>query len=171
MATQEERRSSTRKAIVDAAIEAFERHGSPDVPLEQIAQAAGVTKSTIHYHFSNRAGLLGTVAIRLFREIEERINDVHAGGSLAAPDYVRALLAEQSAPVGRVLFTTGDELLRMGKSADVDPYRYLRHRLEQLGVGGSAAVKAAAIVEFGRQLAFGLMAPTDIGSLLHELDL
>ena len=168
MATQEERRRATRRAIIDAAFAAFVRQGSPDVPLADIARAAGVTKGTILYHYESRAGLLAAVAVRLFRDIEQQAG---ASAPLEASSYVSALLTAQSEPVGRVLFTIGDELLRIGSLEAIDPYRHLRHRLETLGIDGSSAVTAGAVLQFGRQLAFGLADPDEIPDLLSELGL
>lgn len=171
MATQAERRATTRAAIVNAAFVAFEHNGSPDVPLEEIAQAAGVTKGTIHYHYTNRAGLLAALTVRLFTEIEDRATTSAAPDGVTATSYVRAILVEQAAPVGRVLFTVGDELLRIGSLESVDPYRYLCTKLEELGVAGQPIVLAGAVLQFGRQLAFGLADPDEIDAMVAALDL
>jgi AcrR family transcriptional regulator len=64
--TQTERRNSTRCAIVKAAFDAFKKAGSADVALELIAENAGMTKGSIHYHFKNRVGLVMAVAIWVF---------------------------------------------------------------------------------------------------------
>ncbi|MEM1248708.1 MAG: TetR/AcrR family transcriptional regulator [Acidobacteriota bacterium] len=168
MPTQAERRESTRTAIVEAAFSAFVEHGAPDVALEDIARAAGVTKSTIHYHFHSRAGLLATVAVRLFQDIEER---AMAGDEVTPQSYVRELLLAQAQPVGRVLFTLGDELMRLGRLEGVDPFRHLEARLRELGLSGSTAVASGAVLQFGRQLAFGLAQPHEIPRMLDELAL
>jgi AcrR family transcriptional regulator len=171
VATQAERRATTRAAIIDAAFVAVERHGSPDVPLEENAQAAGVTKGTIHYHYTNRAGLLAALTLRLFGEIEDRATISNAQHGVDAESYIRAILVEQAAPVGRVLFTVGDELLRIGSLESVDPYRYLCSKLEELGVAGQPIVLAGAVLQFGRQLAFGLADPSEIETMIAALDL
>ncbi|MEM9615432.1 MAG: TetR/AcrR family transcriptional regulator [Actinomycetota bacterium] len=168
MATQAERRTATRAAITEAAFAAFVRQGSPDVPLEDIARDAGVTKSTIHYHYESRAGLLAAVATRLFLDLEQRATE---GVERHATVYVTKLLEAQAEPVGRVLFTIGDELLRIGSLDGVDPYRHLRMRLDQLGAAGSSAVTAGAILQFGRQLAFGRAELDEIPAMVAELAL
>ena len=168
MATQEERRTATQNAIVEAAFSAFVHQGSPDVALEDIARDAGVTKGTILYHYQSRAGLLSAVAVRLFRDIED---SAAKGGSSDAVSYVRKVLTAQAGPVGRVLFTIGDELLRIGELEAIDPYRHLKQRLEDLGVPSSPAVTAGAVLQFGRQLAFGLADRKEIPAMLRDLDL
>ena len=158
MATQAERRATTRTAVVEAAYAAFELRGSLDVPLEQIARDAGVTKGSIHYHFDNRRGLLAEVAVWLFARFERKVSATATadGREIGANEYVRALLSEQAKPVGRVLFSIGDELLRTASLGEIDPYPYLRRRLRGLGACGPTLVTAGAILHFGRQLAFGL---------------
>ncbi len=171
MATQAERRTTTRGAIVRAAFEAFSEQETLEVPLEAIAERAGVTKGSIHYHFRNRAGLLAAVAIWAFLEIEKRVAEAPASSHKATPaaTYVHALLTEQAAPVGRVLFSIGDELERSGGLDEIDPYQYLRTKLGELGVAGSVDVVAAAVLHLGRRLAYGLSEATEIDDMLTAL--
>lgn len=173
MATQAERRTSTRTAIIEAAYTEFVSRGAPDVALETIGERAGVTKGSIHYHFTNRAGLLAAVAEWVFEDIEDRVAaSASASGTndATAVGYVRALLHEQATPVGRVLFTIGDELLRTGDmGGDTDPYRYLCARLRRLGITGEVTVVAAAVMQFGRHLAFGQAEAADIEPMLDAL--
>lgn len=170
MATQEERRTKTRQAIIDAAFIAYEQQGSPEVSLESIAEHAGVTKGTIHYHFRNRIGLMRAVALSVFSDIEQRVNTASkATDDDNAKVYVTALLSAQATPTGRVLFTLGDELARTNNLDDIDPYQYLRHKVSQLGFEGSAEVIAAAITQFGRQLAYGLIPAAEIERIVLQL--
>ncbi|MEM8905814.1 MAG: TetR/AcrR family transcriptional regulator [Actinomycetota bacterium] len=168
MPTQAERRSTTRRAIASAAFDAFVRSGSTVVALDEIARDAGVTKGTILYHYESRAGLLSAVAIRLFSDIEERAT---RGTDVDATTYVTRLLEAQTEPVARVLFLIGDELLRLERLDGVDPFLFLRQRLDELGTAGSSAVQAGAILQFGRQLAFGRARPDEITGMVAALGL
>lgn len=47
-----------RKLIVDAAAQLFYAHGIDAVGVEQVAQAAGVTKRTLYYHFASKEALV-----------------------------------------------------------------------------------------------------------------
>ncbi len=170
VATQTERSKTTRRAIIEAAYTAFEESGAPDVALEAIAERAGVTKGSIHYHFDNRVGLLAAVAIWVFQKIEARVAEVPRDPNESrAYSYIRALLKEQSDPVGRVLFTIGDELARTDGLEEVDPYKYLCAKLADLGVEGSVTVVAAAVMQLGRQLAFGQASAQEIDAMLEAL--
>ncbi|MEO1059842.1 MAG: TetR/AcrR family transcriptional regulator [Actinomycetota bacterium] len=167
MATQAERRATTRAAIIEAASAEFAAAGSPDVALDVIAERAGVTKGSIQYHFANRAGLLGEVATWIFAELERRVAAL--GDDVTPREYLRVILAEQAGPTGRVLFTIGDELARSGTLQPFDPYPYLCERLDELGLGGPVSVTAAATVQFGRHLAFGLVDADGIEGMLDDL--
>lgn len=46
----------------------IERHGAPDVSMEEIADAAGVTRRTLYDHFGSRAGLLVALAEQADRD-------------------------------------------------------------------------------------------------------
>lgn len=51
----------TRSQIIDAAITRFSEHGVSATSLADIAQAAGVTRGAIYWHFKNKADLLNEI--------------------------------------------------------------------------------------------------------------
>jgi AcrR family transcriptional regulator len=73
MAKQEERRESTRAAIVDAALEAFGRNGYGHVSVDQIAIQAGVAKGAVYHHFASKdllfEAVLETVSAAILAEV------------------------------------------------------------------------------------------------------
>ncbi len=167
MPTQAERRTQTQRAIVEAAYRAYELEGSLDVALESIAADAGVTKGAIHYHFGNRLGLLAAVAVWVFTELEAQLEQAQATRDVAV--YIRALLEAQASARGRILYTIGDTLAQAGALQPIDPFDYLRERLRRLGVGPHALVTAAAVYQFGRQLAYGLSETHQIDAMVEAL--
>ncbi|MEM1229132.1 MAG: TetR/AcrR family transcriptional regulator [Pseudomonadota bacterium] len=167
MPTQAERRSHTQRAIVEAAYRAYELEGGLDVALETIAADAGVTKGAIHYHFGNRLGLLAAVAVWVFSELETRLEQAQATRDVAV--YLTALLQAQASAQGRILYTIGDTLAQAGELQPIDPFDYLRERLQGLGVAPHAQVTAAAVYQFGRQLAYGLSEPCEIDAMVGAL--
>ncbi|PRW61709.1 TetR/AcrR family transcriptional regulator, partial [Actinopolyspora mortivallis] len=54
---QQRRAQLTRRAIVVAAAEEFDRHGYDAVPLSAILQRSGVTKGAFYFHFSSKESL------------------------------------------------------------------------------------------------------------------
>jgi len=166
MATQLERRAATRGAILQASIDAFEG-GDLSASLESIAASAGVTKGSIHYHFGSRTGLLEAVATHTFTEIEKRI--AARADVVDVATWVREVLEDQVSPRGRMLFTIADELARCGSLIGVDPFPYVSLRLTEFEIAAPPPVVAAAIIQYGRQLAFGSTPPEAIGGIMADL--
>jgi TetR/AcrR family transcriptional regulator len=48
----------TKQLLLDRALELFAAHGYESVGVQQIVEAAGVTKPTLYHHFGSKAGLL-----------------------------------------------------------------------------------------------------------------
>lgn len=60
----------TRESILDAAERVFFEHGVARTTLEQIAQAAAVTRGAIYWHFKNKAELFNAVVERVRMPME-----------------------------------------------------------------------------------------------------
>src|SRR5690349_4498346 len=58
MATQGERRSRTREALLQAAAQLFAEQGVDHASIDAIARAAGRTSGAIYDHFGSKEGLL-----------------------------------------------------------------------------------------------------------------
>ena len=56
--TQQERRTETRRALLDAAATLFADRGFHAVSLDEIAAAAGYTRGALHYNFAGKPALL-----------------------------------------------------------------------------------------------------------------
>ncbi len=67
-ARRSDTRSSTRQAIVDAALRLFAESDYVGVRVEDIAKAAGVSRATFYKHFAERDEILGELFVRLLGE-------------------------------------------------------------------------------------------------------
>ena len=65
---------ATRDRILDAAEVVFEQRGVSRCSLHEIAQAAGVTRGAIYWHFENKADLVNAMFERVTLPLEEAIN-------------------------------------------------------------------------------------------------
>lgn len=65
---------ATRDRILDAAEVVFEQRGVSRCSLQEIAQAAGVTRGAIYWHFENKADLVNAMFERVTLPLEEAIN-------------------------------------------------------------------------------------------------
>jgi AcrR family transcriptional regulator len=76
-----ERAEQTRESILDAATQVFFKRGVARASLEEVAQAAGVTRGAVYWHFRDK--------LDLFAAIEER---------LRAPQEAQLLELTRSSP-------------------------------------------------------------------------
>jgi AcrR family transcriptional regulator len=88
-----------REQILEAARDLFVRHG-PDVPMEEIARAAGVGVGTLYRRFPDRDELIKAVSLDNFK----RLADVARQVERVEPDPAKALIT--------LLYTSLD--LRLG---------------------------------------------------------
>jgi AcrR family transcriptional regulator len=113
-------RRSTRATILDAANRLITERG-PAVPLEEIADEAGVSRQTLYVHFGSRSGLLLGLVQHADTSgvLQQLIQRVLAAPSAAhALDAVADLHAEYSPiayPIARVIMVGrhDDEALRV----------------------------------------------------------
>jgi len=59
-----------RHQIVEAAAKLFEARDPTEVPFEEIADAAGVSRALVYNYFGDRNGLLAAVELHLFDEMD-----------------------------------------------------------------------------------------------------
>lgn len=84
---------ASRQQVLDAAIEALAKDGIQATSVQDIADAAGLSKGAVHYHFESKDDLLERVLEQVCERIERRITA--AFDEAGAPmDRVRRALAE-----------------------------------------------------------------------------
>ncbi len=76
-----------RTRLRDAALELFAARGYEAVGVQEIVQAAGVTKPTLYHYFGSKAGLLEAVLVDRFESLLTRLAEAGADAS----DLERAL--------------------------------------------------------------------------------
>src|SRR4051812_35635494 len=103
---RERKRERTRKAIADAALDLFARHGFHDTTIPQIAEAADVSPRTVSGYFPAKEDLAFPYADAQMAEFESRL-EARGPGETAA-DVLRAWIpamveagAEQPADLRR----------------------------------------------------------------------
>ena len=75
----------TRQQILSAALKRFAEQGYAGTSVQQIVEAAGVTKPALYYHFRNKAGLFRALVDWAHEERYRLMQQAVArGGSLAA---------------------------------------------------------------------------------------
>jgi AcrR family transcriptional regulator len=71
--TQRERSTSTRGALIDAALPLFAEHGFAAVGTEAIVRAAGVTRGALYHQFVDKTELFAAVFAHVQVEVAEQI--------------------------------------------------------------------------------------------------
>ena len=167
MATQRERRTATRGAIVDAALALYLERDSIDASLDAVAERAGVAKATVLYHFESRLGLLRAVAARLYGEIIERLSPLESYTDAAT--WIRAYLREGLHPTARVFQQVSDVLSYEGGTGIGRGLRSIADSIDALGVHEGTLVVAGATLSMMRQVVFGRVDVDGIDEFIAEL--
>src|SRR5690349_13603621 len=89
--------AETRRLILDAAARLISRHGTA-VPVSDIAEAAGVSKGGLLYHFPNKEELLSGLANHLMGQFRHDVEQVAAEEEEGTPGrltraYIRVSFA------------------------------------------------------------------------------
>lgn len=83
--------AGTRERLFAAAATAFAARGFAGANVDRIADAAGVNKAMLYYHFASKANLYGEVLRDMFQAVDRRLAD--ATTPHAAPaDRIRAMV-------------------------------------------------------------------------------
>ncbi|OLR89528.1 ScbR family autoregulator-binding transcription factor [Actinokineospora bangkokensis] len=104
--SKQQRAELTRSRLVDAAARLFERRGFAGTNINDITDAAGVTKGALYFHFSAKEDLVGAVQAEVAQALEEL-----AARAVRAVCSVQALI-DLTHGLGRAL--VADPLVRAG---------------------------------------------------------
>jgi len=142
---------ATKERILDEAAKAFAAQGYEGVGVQQVCDAALITKPTLYYHFGNKEGLLSAL-------FEDRFGSFNARVRLAAEypgarkgDLAGVLLSTMTAFVDAARADPDFARVRLASSfcpPSSDAYRVARPHLEVL-YGILAATFEAAALEHG----------------------
>lgn len=71
--------TATVDSILDAAQRIFEQYGARRANIEDVARAAGISRSTLYRAYPNKGSLLEAVLFRQFDEFLRRLDEVASG--------------------------------------------------------------------------------------------
>jgi len=143
-------RGEARDRILQVASERFAARGYADVSMQEIADAVGITKAALYYHFRSKEDLFAEVARRA-------INDFWAG---------IIALAESGRPLRETLQSIArfvrDSMTSVSMSLLEDVHRHLPPEVEQEIFTEHPTPEAALEGLFRRAIAAGEMRPMDV---------
>lgn len=88
----DEHRLTRRRELVEATVQAVRRHGA-GVGMDEVAAAAGTSKTVVYRHFTDRAGLYAAVADHVDGTIIRRITRAAGADAHRSREVVRAVIA------------------------------------------------------------------------------
>jgi len=106
-ARQAERRQSTRRRILDAAIRVFAEKGYHDTAVDDIVRASNTSKGAVYFHFPNKQGIFIALVEYLANQVLDRMDSAIAGEK-GGINKVEAALR-----VGLEIFTSHRSLARI----------------------------------------------------------
>ncbi len=133
--------TSTAGRIIGIARQLFMQRGYRGVSINDIVQAAEVTKPTLYYHFADKEDLYAQMALQMLRELHERV---------AAAMGDRATTAARLTAMADVMLNSSDGDTRMMQH---EIREYLRPELQQqIGEAFYAHMFAPLVAEMQRGL-------------------
>jgi len=92
---QAERRQSTRRRILEAAVQVFAERGYHDAAVDDIVRASGTSKGAVYFHFPNKQGIFLALVEFLANQLIERMDSAIAsekGGIAKVEAALRTVL-------------------------------------------------------------------------------
>lgn len=82
---------TTRRRVLDAAVELFTEHSYAGTSVRDIAERVGMTKASLYYHFASKEALLTALAEPVIGELDACARAAEAGGADPA-ELIRRLV-------------------------------------------------------------------------------
>ncbi len=95
MAAQTEPEVTPRQHILEAAMAVIARHKISGTRMRQIAQQAGISQGTLHYHFASKAELLLALLDEMERSFDEDRRRRLAASALEPQEMLRVFCEQQ----------------------------------------------------------------------------
>ena len=174
----ERKRTKTQRAILHAAKVLYEKNGVGNVPFDDIAETAGVCRTTVFNHFADAGELQQALAVA---EIGELI-EFGEGSKLKGLSLVYALLdklIDDTANYPRVMARLANATILGGEGGRVSEIERMIARQYELEFGESLAranVSTAMLAQMtmglyygqvNHQLAFGL--PFEVDQMRNQM--
>lgn len=156
---------ATAAQVCTAAQALFATHGYAAVGLEQVADAAGVTRGAVYHHFGNKRGLFTAVLAEVHAEVGRSIADAaDQAGAASGDPWVgfeagcRAFLeASLSADVRRIMLLDGPAIVGWTAWRDYDAAASGHHLVDALDELARADLLTAPFVPATAALLSGAM--------------
>lgn len=84
----------TQSLILDSAVHLFNQFGTANVSTNRIAEACGISKGNLHYHFRNKVSIIQSIYAQMITEVRQHWRDDHLDPTIhhMAEMYERQLM-------------------------------------------------------------------------------
>ncbi len=172
--TQDERRATTKRALLDSAAALFASDGYQGASLDEIAARAGYTRGALNYNFDGKQDLLLTLLDERLESRGKALSEATPSGLAGALPFDRefsllflefAAVAARSEKVGSALLLH----LEAGRKRNSEPARELLGRSR---IDGSQAEDLVRLVgAFVNGLSIEALAGSDLNELNRRFEL
>ncbi len=159
--TQAERRTTTRRALIDSARALFAEQGYLGVRLEAIVAHAGVTRGALYHHFADKDALFRAVVEEIEGELDGLVIGATRGALEGGGDVLAAWLAGTDAYLDACLRLDVKQILLLDRPAVLGWESW--HRLDAVHAVGEIEAGLTLLMEAGQ------MPPRPVRPLAHLL--
>jgi AcrR family transcriptional regulator len=142
-------RSGARERLADAALDLFEESGYEQTTVDEIAERAGVGRSTFFRHFRSKDDVIFPDHDALRRQVAQRLATSSQDTAIAAVSdavqlVLRHYLSEGERARRRYRLTSSMDVLRDRETASVAPYQRMFREfiVDWMGGAADAALRA-----------------------------
>lgn len=115
-----ERAAATRDSIVAAAVDVFGRYGYRKTSMDQLAQAAGVSRAAVYQYFPNKDAVFRAVAEAVGAQVHEAAAAAASTGAPVADRLYDVLAAKLELAAGAVAADHRSELIQEAAAVAAD---------------------------------------------------
>jgi AcrR family transcriptional regulator len=157
------RTSSTKRAILDAALQLAAERGISGTTMDDVAERAGVAKGSLYYNFSSKDNLFEGLLLDGMESLTQALRDARSGatGWPALEALVAALLERIAANPALAKIMAGD-IFRTDRPWQETAYAFRHEALAEF----EAAIDEARVSASVATPARGLMASSVFGATL-----
>lgn len=134
-----------RHEILEKSLDLFTREGYDDVTFQKIADACGITRTTLYIYFKNKKEIFTWSIKQLTNELEEKLLEILADKTLTAQECLHRIMywiidiCKQNRPLFNVLLIYLINLQKTGANAEERVNRRIirvRHLLSRIIIEG-----------------------------------
>ncbi|MFT7474754.1 MAG: AcrR family transcriptional regulator [Verrucomicrobiales bacterium] len=92
MATQKSKSLKTQAALLDAATVVVRAEGVANLTLDRVAEAAGVSKGGLLYHYPTKQALVAAMLERTLGRADDRLNELAVANDRSTGSFAKAYL-------------------------------------------------------------------------------